>query len=106
MRIMQILDLYTVPTSLLFIEDQSPKKGGHKKYHEIDVIVWQDDAGQIYVRPCPDQEGFDPTRDVTHCPKEVREALPGSQFRLQVTLKSDGSIRSHHSWDFDVLADP
>ncbi|WP_407497028.1 DUF6119 family protein [Pseudooceanicola sp. MF1-13] len=103
MRIMQILDLYAVPCSLLFIEDQSPKKVGHKKYHEIDVEVTHDDVGLAHVKPCPNQEGFDPDRVVTHCPKEVREALPNSRFRLQVSLKPDGSIRSHPSWDFDVL---
>lgn len=105
MRTMQILDLYTVDCSLLFIEDQSPKKGGHKKYHEIDVVVSHDADGKVHVRPCPDQEGFDPEQDITHCPKEIREALPGSQFRLQVSLKSDGKIKSHHSWDFDIIED-
>lgn len=103
MRTMQILDLYTVRCSLLFIEDHSPKKGGHKKYHEIDVVVSHDEHGKVHVRPGPGQEGFDPNQDITHCPKEIREALPGSQFRLQVSLKSDGKIKSHHSWDFDVL---
>lgn len=105
MRTMQVLDLYTVDCSLLFIEDQSPKKGGHKKYHEIDVVVSHDADGKVHVRPCPDQEGFDPEQDITHCPKEIREALPGSQFRLQVSLKSDGKIKSHHSWDFDIIED-
>lgn len=105
MRTMQILDLYTVQCSLVFIEDQSPKKAGHKKYHDIDVVVSHDENGRPHVRPCPDQEGFDPDENITHCPKEIREALPGSQFRLQVSLKSDGKIKSHHSWDFSVVDD-
>ncbi|MCT4609698.1 MAG: hypothetical protein N4A70_10875 [Pelagimonas sp.] len=102
---MQVLDLYTVGCSLIFIDDQSPKKGGHAKYHEIDVVVSHDENGKAHVRACPDQEGFDPEVDITHCPQDVHEALSGSQFRLQVSLKSDGMIRSHHSWDFDVIDD-
>lgn len=105
MRTMQILDLYTVQCSLVFIEDQSPRKEGHKKYHDIDVVVSHGDNGKVHVRPCPDQDGFDPEQDITHCPKAVREALPGTQFRLQVGLKEDGKIKSHHSWDFNVIDD-
>lgn len=105
MRTMQILNRYMVSCKLVFIEDKSPKKGGHAKYHEVDVEVSQDGGGTIHVRPRPNQEGFDPNTDISHCPKEIREALPGSQFRLQVSLKSDGKIKSHHSWDFDVIDD-
>lgn len=105
MRTMQILELYTVQCSLIFIDDQSPKKGGHKKYHDIDVIVSHDANGKAHVKPCPDQEGFDPEKDITHCPKEVREALPGRRFRLQVSLREDGSIKSHHRWDYNVIDD-
>lgn len=105
MRTMQLFDLYTVGCSLMFIDDQSPKKSGYKKYDEIDVIVSHGEDGKPRVRACPDQDGFDPSVDISHCPKEIREALPGSQFRLQVTLKPNGKIKSHHSWDFDVLDD-
>jgi len=105
MRTMQILELYTVQCSLIFIEDQSPKKVGHKKYHDIDVVVSHDQSGKVHVKPCPGQNGFDPEQDITHCPKEIREALPGNQFRLQVSLKDDGMIRSHHSWSYDVIDD-
>lgn len=105
MRTMQILELYTVQCSLIFIDDQSPTKEGHKKYHEILVVVSQDGNGKVHVKPCPGQDGFDPEQDITHCPREIREALPGSQFRLQVSLKEDGRIKSHHSWDFDVIDD-
>ena len=105
MRTMQLLDMYTVGCSLIFIDDKSPKKGGHAKYHKIDVVVSHDANGKAHVRACPDQEGFDPEVDITHCPQDVREALPGSQFRLQVSLKADGKIKSYHSWDFDVIED-
>lgn len=105
MRTMQILELYTVQCSLIFIEDQSPKKEGHKKYHDIEVVVVHDEKGKVHVKPCPNQDGFDPEQDITNCPKEIREALPGSQFRLQVSLKDDGKIKSHHSWDYDVIDD-
>lgn len=103
MRAMQTFELYSVECSLIFIEDQSPKKAGHKKYHEIEVIVTQDDDGKTVVKPCEGQAGFYPDLSVSHCPREVREALPGTQFRLQISLKEDGSMKSHHSWDFDVI---
>lgn len=104
MRTMQVLEMYLVDCELTFIEDQSPKKGGHAKYYDIDVEVVHDE-GAVYVRPCDGQAGFDPTTNISHCPREIREALPGSQFKLQVSLKSDGRIRSHHSWTFDVVDD-
>ena len=101
---MQVLEMYLVGCELTFIEDQSPKKGGHAKYHDIEVEVVHED-GVAYVRPCAGQEGFDTATNITHCPKDIRDALPGSQFRLQVSLKSDGRIRSHHNWTFDVIDD-
>ena len=55
------------------------------------------------MRPSPGQGDFDPEQDITQCPKEIREALPGSRFRLQVSLKDDGKIKSHHSWDYEVI---
>lgn len=105
MRTMQVLELYTVKCSLIFIEDQSPKKVGHNKYHEISVVVSHDENGKAYVRPCPGQNGFDHEENISYCPKEIREALPGSVFRLQVSLKDDGKIRSHHSWGYDIIDD-
>lgn len=103
MRTMQLLELYAVQCSLVFIEDQSPKKQGHRKYHDIDVVVSLDANGRVHVTPCPDQDGFDPDQDIANCPKKIREALPGAQFRLQVSLKENGTIKSHHSWNFDVI---
>lgn len=103
MRTMQILEMYTIQCALLFIDDQSPKKSGHKKYHEIDVVISKNEGGKVRVRPCPGQDGFDPEQDITHCPKEIRDALPGTQFRLQVNLKEGGVIKSHHNWDYEVI---
>lgn len=104
MRAMQVLEMYLIRCELTFIEDQSPKKGGHAKYHDIEVEVVHED-GMVYVRPCAGQDGFDPATNITHCPKDIRDALPGSQFRLQVSLKGDGRVRSHHKWTFDVIDD-
>jgi len=103
MRTMQVLELYTVPCSLVFIEDQSPKKGGHKKYHEIEAVVSRDENGKVQVKPRAGQDGFDSEQEISHCPKEIRNALPGAHFRLQVSLKEDGKIRSHHGWEFNVI---
>lgn len=103
MRTMQLLDLYSVGCSLVFIDDQSPKKGGHAKHHEIEVVVSHDEDGNAHVRACPNQDGFDSTVDITHCPKEVREASHGTVFRLTVNFKADGKIKSDHRWNYDVI---
>lgn len=103
MRTMQVLELYMVGCELAFIEDQSPKKGGHAKYHDIDVEIVVDEDGKVQVRALAGQDGFDPTVNISHCPGEIKDSLPGSQFKLQVSLKGDGKIRSYHNWDFEVI---
>ena len=105
MRALQQLELYKIECALVFIDDQSPKKIGHAKYHTIDVHVFSKDDGKTCVRALPGQDGFDPEIEISHCPKEIRESLPGSQYKLQVSLKPDGKIRSHHTWEFDVIED-
>jgi uncharacterized protein (TIGR04141 family) len=102
MRAMQRLELYKIDCSLTYIDDQSPKKVGHAKYHQV-VVEIVDEDGLTSVHAVADQEGFDPNVVITHCPKDVRDAAPGTRFRLQVTVNDDGKIRSHHTWGFELL---
>lgn len=103
MRGMRQLDLYRIPTALMFIDDQSPKKGGHSRHPKINVVVAQNAAGKKWVHAVPGQEGVNSTLEVKRCPSEIRESPVGTVFTLEVNLSEEGTISSYHSWDYEVI---
>lgn len=102
MRNMQRLDLFKVPSALTFIDDQSPKKDGHPKATKIAVEVHAIPGGKNEVRPVAGQ-GFDESKVVKGCPKELRESSAGSRFSLSVRKSGEGELSSHHSWPYSAL---
>ncbi|WP_373415098.1 DUF6119 family protein [Ensifer aridi] len=59
MRSIQQLDVRKIPSVLVFIEDQSPKKHGHPKHERIIVEIFELDNGKTEVRAV-DGQGYDP----------------------------------------------
>jgi uncharacterized protein (TIGR04141 family) len=100
MRIMQRLDLMRIPTLLTFIEDQSPKKGGHAKYPLVLVEICETAGGKVEVRPV-DGFGYDPSKPIKGCPKQVRDGVIGARFRVSVKTAANGDLSSFHTWAFE-----
>lgn len=102
MRNMQQLDVRKIPTALMFIDDQSPKKHGHPKHEKILVEVVDLNNGKTGVKAV-DGQGYDPLALIKSCPQAVRESPVGTRFRLTVKRADDGSLSSYHGWPFDVV---
>jgi uncharacterized protein (TIGR04141 family) len=103
MRNMQQLDVRKIPSVLMFIEDQSPKKQGHAKHDKIVVEIVGLENGKTEVRAV-DGQGYDPAIQIKSCPKDVRESAVGARYRLTVKRAEDGSLSSYHSWPFEIGA--
>lgn len=103
MRNMQHLDVRKIPCTLMFIDDQSPKKHGHPKYERIVVEIVARDNGKTEVRAV-DGQGYDPSIPVKSCPKEVRESAVGTRYRLTVKRSEGGKLTSYHGWPFEKAA--
>jgi uncharacterized protein (TIGR04141 family) len=103
MRSMQQLDLMKVPSSLMFVEDKSPKKEGHAKHTQIIVEVFERRYGGIEVRPVAGQ-GFDPRVAIKGCPREVRDSGDGARYSLSVKVTENGELRSFHNWPYERVA--
>lgn len=101
MRNMQQLDVRKIPTALMFIDDQSPKKHGHPKHEKILVEIVDLGNGKTGVKAV-DGQGYDPAVSIKSCPQAVRESAIGTRFRLTVKKADDGSLSSYHGWPFDV----
>jgi uncharacterized protein (TIGR04141 family) len=101
MRNMQQLDVRKIPTALMFIDDQSPKKHGHPKHEKILVEIVNLGNGKTGVKAV-DGQGYDPAVLIKSCPQAVRESAIGTRFRLTVKKADDGSLSSYHGWPFDV----
>jgi len=104
MKVMRQLDLVKTPSAFAFIEDRSPKKGGHPKYQPIMVEVCLGDAGRTEVRPAAGQrlDGYI-NKSFRGCPKPIRESPIGTRFKLAVKMSDKGELSSHHSWPFERL---
>jgi len=100
---MQQLDLRKLNSALTFIEDQSPKKHGHRRYPQIVVEVCGLEDGNIEVRPIPGQR-FDPEEPVKRCPRQVRESAVGTRFILSVKKSKEGALSTFHGWPFEQVA--
>lgn len=100
MRNMQQLDVRKIPSVLMFIEDQSPKKHGHPKHEKIVVEIVGLDDGKTEVRAVAGQ-GYDPAIPIKSCPKDVRESAVGTRYRLIVKRADDGALSSYHGWPFE-----
>ncbi|ASY61145.1 DUF6119 family protein [Sinorhizobium sp. CCBAU 05631] len=103
MRSMQQLDVRKIPSVLVFIEDQSPKKHGHPKHERIIVEIFELDNGKTEVRAV-DGQGYDPAVPIKSCPKQVRESPVGTRYRLTVKRAEDGALSSYHGWPIEVAA--
>lgn len=101
MRNMQQLDVRKIPSVLMFIEDNSPKKHGHPKHEKIVVEIVGVNNGKTEVRALEGQ-GYDPEIPIKSCPKEVREAPVGVRYRLSVKRAEDGVLSSYHGWPFEI----
>lgn len=103
MRNMQQLDVRKIPSVLMFIEDQSPKKHGHPKHEKIVIEIVGLDNGKTEVRAV-DGQGYDPAIPIKSCPKAVRESPAGTRYRLTVKRAEDGALSSYHGWPFEIAA--
>jgi uncharacterized protein (TIGR04141 family) len=103
MRNMQHLDLMKVVSELTFVPDESPKKGGHKKYLQAVVQVYQTANGKREVRPIAGQE-LDTNSDIARIPKAIRNAPVGSQFRVSIKIAEDGKLSSYFDWPYQAVA--
>ncbi|NGN45220.1 TIGR04141 family sporadically distributed protein [Mesorhizobium sp. CGMCC 1.15528] len=101
MRNMQQLDVRKIPSALMFIEDQSPKKHGHPKHEQIVVEIVAVDNGKTEVRAV-DGQGYDIAMPIKSCPKDVRESAVGMRYRLTVKRGEDGALSSYHGWPFEI----
>lgn len=102
MRCMQDLFVMDIPSGLVFIPDQSPKKEGHPKYDTIEVEVCVDAEGNVKI--CLVENGaVDQDRTVSHCCAEVREGNSGDRFKVSARKQESGNYRSHHTWPFEKL---
>lgn len=102
MRNMQRLDLMTVPSTLTFIKDASPSKGGHAKHSQFLVEVFEGANGHE-IRALGGQ-GVDTATPIKRCPRVVKNSAPGTRYHLTLRVAEDGSLSSHHSWSFDLAA--
>ncbi len=102
MRNLQRLDLMMVPSSLAYIKDASPAKGGHAKHSQYLVEV-HDGANGHEVRAVVGQ-AIDSTIVIKRCPKSVKESAPGTRYYLTVSIDDEGGLYSHHSWPFTLAA--
>ncbi|MHC5308013.1 DUF6119 family protein [Bartonella sp. LJL80] len=102
MRNMQQLDVRKIPSSLVFIEDQSPKKHGHPKHEMIDVEIVKLENGKIEVRAVKGL-GYDTAIPIKSCPREVRESAVGTRYKLTVKKGEDGALSSYHGWPFEIV---
>ncbi|MET3663912.1 DUF6119 family protein [Caulobacter sp. 1776] len=102
-RSMERLDLMEVPNALVFVSDESERKGSRPKNPSILVEIFDDGAGKIEVRPRIGQPGYDPSEVVKKVPKDVREAPVGSRFRLEVRRSGKGDLSSYHTWKFEPV---
>ncbi|MBB3967376.1 hypothetical protein GGQ67_005076 [Rhizobium metallidurans] len=101
MRNMQQLDVRKIPSALMFIDDQSPKKHGHPKHEKILVEVVDLGNGKTGVKAVAGQ-GYDTGLLIKSCPQAVRDSTVGARFRLTVKKADDGALSSYHGWPFDV----
>ncbi|MBB2835850.1 UNVERIFIED_ORG: uncharacterized protein (TIGR04141 family) [Rhizobium esperanzae] len=101
MRTMQQLDVRKIPTALMFIDDQSPKKHGHPKHEKILVEIVDLGSEKTGVKAI-DGQGYDPAVLIKSCPQAVRDSAIGTRFRLIVKRANDGSLSSYHGWPFEV----
>lgn len=101
MRAMQDLEVRRVKSALVFIDDQSPAKGGHAEHPQVLIEVCLDDTGKKCVRATPGQEGYDPNLSIGHCPAGVRSAEVGARFLGRINIREDGSLGSHHSYLYE-----
>jgi hypothetical protein len=104
MRNMMRLDIMSVPSSLVFIHDDSPPKHGHSKHPQIRVQILINTAnGKKEVRPVAGQ-GFDPKSVIKGAPADVRDSAPGTQFMITVRVQKDGALSTHHAWPYVVAS--
>jgi uncharacterized protein (TIGR04141 family) len=102
-RSMEQLDLMEIPTSLVFIPDESPAKESHPRYPSIIVEVHAGVKGRNEVRPIVGQAGYDPGQDVKRTPKNIREAAVGSRFKILAKLEDGGAISTHSIWPYEAV---
>lgn len=102
MRNMQRLDLMRIPCALTFVPDESPAKAGHTKHHYYIVEVQAGDNGNE-VRAIAGQ-GLNTASSIKRCPKTIKESPLGTRYNLALKVADDGSLSSHHTWPFSLVA--
>jgi uncharacterized protein (TIGR04141 family) len=102
MRNLQQLELRKIPAAVMFIEDVSPKKEGHKKFETLTVEIIDVGGGKTMVIADEDKGKASPSA-IKSCPKKVRESPIGTRFNLTVKRNDDGSLRSHHNWHYEKV---
>lgn len=101
MRIMKNLDVRQIPSAFMFIDDQSPRKDGHQN-DMITVEVVEISKKRKEIRPITGEK-YDSSLPVKRCNKKLKEAPPGTRFRVAVRMTAEGTLSSHHSWPFEPL---